>query len=175
MEICTILYIGDMNETYSNGTKREFRFEIKDYSDEPDPDSNDIYGQLIRSDILYFTSSHSPFYGVIPSSCQGFDYTGWEFVDTASWPALDGGLKLRVFVDGYRSNMETKESVLDIANSEEVSDMQYAIGQLGRMLILQQFSEEQRVRSEGIKFIHVLFLRLENSIYTFFEFKEYRD
>ena len=42
------------------------------------------------------------------------------------------------------------ESSLDLDASDTVQDLKASIGHLSRMLILAQFSTEQRVRSEGM-------------------------
>jgi len=81
--------------------------------------------------ILYFTSSRQ--------------WADWNANEQSSCLL---GIKVRVFVE-ERTAVRVLTDGYDISTSDTVKDLQASIGHLSRMLILQQFSTEQRVRSEG--------------------------
>ena len=96
-------------------------------------DENDIFGKLITQNELYFASSYN-----------------WD----RTWSqSCKGGLKVKVIIEGYRNEMdiiESNQDWKDFVNSEEIKNLKASIGHLSRMLVLQQFADEQRIRSEGI-------------------------
>jgi len=115
----------------------EFVWTIEDHSHLLPCNESDLYCQLVTDDVLYFVSptNWNVWWG---KSCSG------------SWETSVGGLQLRVYIDGVSHEPLEKVEVdpnalLDV---ETVRDLEYAIGSLGRTLILSQFTEEQRVRSE---------------------------
>ena len=60
------------------------------------------------------------------------------------------GIKVRVFIEERTAiPVITEADGVDLSTNAVVQDLQAAIGHLSRMLILAQFSTEQRVRSEG--------------------------
>ena len=74
-------------------------------------------------------------------------------------PSCVNGVKVKVYIDNRTAiPVVTDGAGFDISATDTVKDLQAAIGHLSRMLILAQFSTEQRVRSEGMLslFVHIL-------------------
>ena len=90
-------------------------------------------------DILYITSAH-------------------EWNDETSSRGCKNGMKMRVFLeDRTVIPVVTGDDIpdLDLSTTETVQDLIASIGHLGRILILQQFNTENRIRSEGM---HILWI-----------------
>ena len=62
------------------------------------------------------------------------------------------GVKVKVYIENRTAIpvVTDADAEFDISATDTVQDLQAAIGHLSRMLILAQFSTEQRVRSEGM-------------------------
>ena len=128
------IWLADAKDLWNwNGTA-EYVFPIEDWSDyEFD---NDLFAELMTADVLYFTSSYR-WDGKVEKlrSCQG-------------------GLKLRVIIDrSYRTTMPVKRSSdkwRGIESTQVVEELSASIGHVTRMLMLKQFTDEQRIRSEGM-------------------------
>ena len=118
-----------------------FIWNITDNSDMLPCDADDLWCNLVTADTLYFVSMYRWDVSWTNGSCKGQFWKGGR--DSR-------GLSTVVHINGYRSNKNLTEAdpngLLDPA---VVSDLQYAIGTLGRTVILAQFSDEQRIRSEG--------------------------
>ena len=71
-----------------------------------------------------------------------------------------GGLKLKVIIDkSYREQMPVKRSSdkwRGIASTEPVQELSASIGHVARLVTLKQFSDEQRIRSDGMCYIHLV-------------------
>ena len=95
-----------------------------------------------RGGELYFASS--------------FNYaelvTGFGLPPSYNFTACELGVKVKLVIEDREAIpvYEDDGSSFDFANTDTVKDLEAAIGHLGRILILAQFSIEQRVRSEGI-------------------------
>eukprot|EP01084_Bolivina_argentea_P032907 60903_1 len=115
----------------NNSNWKPFTFNIRKYK----INSNSIRDKLLSSNVLYFTSS-----------------ARWNYPLT-SYPSCKYGFKLKVIIEGYKK----KENILTVLNSninsvldsDEIHALQASIGYLSRTALLQQFSDEQRIRSEG--------------------------
>ena len=85
----------------------------------------------------------------------------------ASSPGCESGIKLRVYVENITAIpvVTDGESGFDISATDTVKDLQAAIGHISRMLILAQFSTEQRVRSEGILLYYCIVYNTYISVY----------
>ena len=103
--------------------------------------NGDLWCETITADTLYFTTMNDWNYAWTNGSCKG---RFWKQSKEAR------GMGQVVHIQGYKSNLPNVEAdpngLLDPA---VVADLQYAIGTLGRTMILAQFTDEQRVRSEG--------------------------
>ena len=77
--------------------------------------------------------------------------SAYRWADTVNTPSCVQGVKVKVYVENRTAiPVVTDGEGFDISATEVVKDLQAAIGHLSRMLILAQFSTEQRVRSEGM-------------------------
>eukprot|EP01084_Bolivina_argentea_P032902 60898_1 len=78
-------------------------------------------------------------------------YEWGQILYFASYSGCKDGIKLRVFIEDREVIPVILDDIssLDLSTSETVKDLETSIGHLSRILILQQFSDEQRIRSEG--------------------------
>ena len=105
-------------------------------------DADDLWCELVTADTLYFVSLAR--YGV----SWGSGYKGGCLGQYSMYGGQ--GLKQKVKINGYRTNLPTVEANTEaLLDPEIVENLEYSIGTLGRNMILAQFSEEQRIRSEG--------------------------
>ena len=84
-------------------------------------------------DILYITSAH-------------------EWNDPDSNRGCKNGMKMRIFLEDREVlPVVTGDDIdLDLSATDTVQDLIASIGHLSRILILQQFHTENRIRSEGM-------------------------
>eukprot|EP00486_Rosalina_sp_Unknown_P006766 CAMPEP_0201573750 /NCGR_PEP_ID=MMETSP0190_2-20130828/17775_1 /ASSEMBLY_ACC=CAM_ASM_000263 /TAXON_ID=37353 /ORGANISM="Rosalina sp." /LENGTH=408 /DNA_ID=CAMNT_0048001077 /DNA_START=1 /DNA_END=1223 /DNA_ORIENTATION=+ len=76
--------------------------------------------------------------------------SAYRWADTSNTPSCVNGVKVKVYIDNRTAiPVVTDGDGFDISATDTVKDLQASIGHLSRMLILAQFSTEQRVRSEG--------------------------
>ena len=148
MDNTSMLWLADFEDIWCDPGNDElpsecqYEFLIEDWSNYEVTEEEDLFGQLITADTLYFTSSYY-----------------WDN-DNIWRQSCKGGLKVKVIIDGYRKLMPLKKSSdawRDIADQDIVEAMDASIGHISRQLILQQFNDEQRIRSEGIYTILVYF------------------
>ena len=146
MDNTSSLWLADSEDMYCEPSTEEYasdcsyEFLIEDWSGY-EVDEDDLFGQLITNDVLYFTSSFR-----------------WDRDSDDRWRSCSNGLKLKVYIDGYRKLMPLRKSSdawRDITDQDIVASMDASIGHISRQLILQQFNDEQRIRSEGM-FIYII-------------------
>eukprot|EP01084_Bolivina_argentea_P086395 156158_1 len=142
------LWLADMEDmycplpkTYSwayDASTCQYEFPIDDWSEyelNENENENDLFGKLIKSDILYFISSHY-----------------WDRPDNA-WASCNGGLKLKVIIHKEKRKLmplkKSSDAWREIGKASIIKAMHASVGHISRQLILSQFNAEQRIRSEG--------------------------
>ena len=145
------------NTTWNEEWDKEYMFTIEDRSNLLPCDDTDLYCKLITADTLYFTTSRYWWRTWRPGNCLG-DWRAFYSKDDYTGQM---GLKLKVTVEGsHTRNLDYAEAdSARMLDPDLVQDLQYAIGTMGRTLILSQFSDEQRIRSEGM-FANIITLRM---------------
>ena len=104
------------------------------------------YGMIIMHVILFFSACF-----LIKRIVALFVLGNPLYFASSYRTSCADGVKIKVYVDNRTAIPVVTDSTdgFDISATDTIKDLQAAIGHLSRMLILSQFSTEQRVRSEG--------------------------
>ena len=125
----------NINKTNETAKYELFIEDFSNYTTEYFGDA--LFEELMKSDILYFTSSVDWDHSKKDGSCKS-------------------GLKIKVIIDkSYRDLMPVQRQNniwRALRDKESVKSLDSSIGHIARALMLKQFSDEQRARSQGLKF-----------------------